>query len=150
MEIFIRKAFKTDLAEIITFQLAMAQETEGLVLNKEILTKGVHNLFADESKGLYWVATVKGEVVGSLMTNYEWSDWRNGNVVWIQSVYIKPAFRGKKIFKAMYQYIKKWVEESDNLRGIRLYVDKTNTNAQKVYQAIGMSAEHYTMYEWLK
>ncbi len=110
MEIFIRKAFKTDLAEIITFQLAMAQETEGLVLNKEILTKGVHNLFADESKGLYWVATVKGEVVGSLMTNYEWSDWRNGNVVWIQSVYIKPAFRGKKIFKAMYQYIKKWVE----------------------------------------
>lgn len=150
MDILIRKAYESDLNKIIAFQKAMAKETENLELDLETLTQGVQNLFNDSKKGYYWVAEINGKIAGSLMTNYEWSDWRNGNVVWIQSVYIKKDFRKQGIFKSMYQHLKTWVEDSDNLMGLRLYVDKTNTNAQKVYEAIGMSAEHYTMYEWLK
>ncbi len=150
MDILIRNATEHDLPEIITFQLHMAMETEDLMLDKETLSKGVHNLFHDKAKGLYWVAEVDGEVVGSLMTNFEWSDWRNGQVVWIQSVYVKPAFRGKRVFSKMYNHLKQWVVNHDDLKGLRLYVEKTNSNAQRVYEALGMSADHYILYEWLK
>jgi hypothetical protein len=42
------------------------------------------------------------------------------------------------------------VRESDELVGLRLYVDKSNKDAQSVYQTMGMTGEHYDLYEWLK
>jgi len=29
-------------------------------------------------------------------------------------------------------------------------VDKQNKSAQKIYEKLGMSKDHYEMYEWLK
>jgi len=26
-----------------------------------------------------------------LLTTFEWSDWRNGTILWIQSVYVLPT-----------------------------------------------------------
>jgi ribosomal protein S18 acetylase RimI-like enzyme len=34
------------------------------------------------------------------------------------------------------------------LLGLRLYVEKDNINAQKVYERTGMDGEHYRMFEW--
>lgn len=150
MDILVRNANSEDLETIIQFQLAMAKETEDLGLNLDDLTHGVNNLFSNPERGLYWVAELNGQIAGSLMTNYEWSDWRNGNVIWIQSVYVSSECRNKGVFKAMYLKIKDWVEATDELKGVRLYVEKNNSNAQKVYEAMGMTSEHYTMYEWLK
>jgi RimJ/RimL family protein N-acetyltransferase len=31
-----------------------------------------------------------------------------------------------------------------------LYVEKRNAAAQKVYERLGMSREHYEMFEWMK
>jgi predicted GNAT family acetyltransferase len=42
------------------------------------------------------------------------------------------------------------VNTDPDLRGIRLYVDKTNAVAKAVYQKLGMNGEHYQMYEWMK
>ena len=50
----------------------------------------------------------------------------------------------------MYENIQKEVEANANLAGIRLYVDKSNIPAQKVYKKIGMNDEHYALYEWMK
>jgi ribosomal protein S18 acetylase RimI-like enzyme len=84
------------------------------------------------------------------MTTYEWSDWRNGTVIWIQSVYIAPNHRGKGVYKTMYEFIQKMVSDDPDLRGIRLYVDKTNHAAQKVYTNLKMNGEHYQVFEWMK
>src|SRR5665648_542980 len=84
----IRQAQQTDSSSIVEFQLAMAMETEQLQLNEPTVEKGVAAVFADSSKGIYYVAEIKGQVVGSLLTTFEWSDWRNGTVLWIQSVYV--------------------------------------------------------------
>ena len=84
------------------------------------------------------------------MITYEWSDWRNGNVYWIQSVYVLPEYRGKGVFKEMYLHIKLSVKETPGLSGIRLYVDKHNHRAQKVYNKIGMDGSHYQLFEWMK
>jgi GNAT superfamily N-acetyltransferase len=146
----IRQAIETDSASIVEFQLAMAMETEQLELHEPTVIKGVAAVFADQSKGIYYVAELHGQVVGSLLTTFEWSDWRNGTVLWIQSVYVRPEFRKRSIFSRLYKHIQEMVASNHDLRGIRLYADKTNTSAHGVYEHLGMTAEHYQMYEWMK
>jgi GNAT superfamily N-acetyltransferase len=146
----IRKATITDWQAIADFQIAMALETENLNLDPPTVEKGVKAVFADPSKGIYFVAEREGLVIGSLMITFEWSDWRNGNVWWIQSVYVMPGFRRNGVFKKLYGYVKETVTKNDELRGLRLYADKSNNVAHKTYFSLGMNSEHYFMFEWMK
>lgn len=150
MEIKIRPGLLFDIQIIADFQEKMAWETEQLKLDPATVEKGVAAVFDDPTKGKYWLAECQGEVVGCLLTVPEWSDWRNGTVMWIHSVYVKPNFRKLGVFKLLYTHLKEMVETSTDLRGLRLYVEKANDRAQKVYEALGMSGEHYHLYEWLK
>ena len=147
--ITIRKATLTDAPDIIDFQLKMARETEELTLDKVTVTKGVNAVFHDLSRGQYYVAESSGIVVASLLITYEWSDWRNCNVWWFQSVYVVPDFRRQGIFRKMYMHIRQQAEEN-NIAGLRLYVETKNSRAQKTYEALGMSSEHYSFYEWMR
>jgi ribosomal protein S18 acetylase RimI-like enzyme len=146
----IRRAEKNDHPTIVDFQLRMALETEKLSLDPGTVSRGVMAVLNDNSKGQYFVADGNGKVVASLLITYEWSDWRNGTVWWIQSVYVIPDYRGKKIFKQMYLFLKKQVEEYANITGLRLYVDNRNRKAQEVYRALGMNGNHYATFEWMK
>ena len=127
----------------------MAWETEKLKLVPDIVEKGVNAVFANKALGQYWIAEEDGNTIASLLITYEWSDWRNSNVWWFQSVYVLPEYRRKGIFRSMYNHIK---DEADkqNIAGLRLYVETNNTRAQRTYEALGMQNEHYTMFEWLK
>ena len=145
-----RDAARTDVAAIVEFQLAMARETEEVALDRPTLTRGVDAVFDNPSIGRYYVAESGGEVIGSLLITYEWSDWRNGMVWWIQSVYVLPAFRGRGVYAGLYAHIKTIVEPDPAIRGIRLYVDNRNAAAQKVYARLGMEGEHYRVFEWMK
>ncbi len=147
--ITIRSAVPDDAIFIIEFQQKMAQETEGILLDFHTVTNGVHTVFTDATKGAYYVAVDGDTVVGSLMTTHEWSEWRCGTVIWIQSVYIIPTHRGQGVFKKMYQHIQSLVTPGSGYRGIRLYVDKTNHRAQRVYEKLGMNGEHYQVFEWM-
>jgi ribosomal protein S18 acetylase RimI-like enzyme len=146
----VREATRKDALIIAAFQLAMAAETELLMLDPDVVDKGVNAVFDDSGKGKYYVTEMNGEVIGSLMTTYEWSDWRNGTVLWIQSVYILPPHRRKGAYRKMYRFLQEVVYTDQNLRGIRLYVDKSNASAQTTYRDLGMNAEHYQTYEWMK
>lgn len=146
----IRPARPEDAGAIVDFQVLMARETEGLELDLPTVIRGVRAVFDDPSKGEYWVAEAGGRVVSSLMTTYEWSDWRDGTVLWVQSVYVLPELRGSGIYRRMYEHLKERVQASPRLMGIRLYVDRRNTAAQRVYERVGMSREHYEMFEWMK
>ncbi|MFH1120512.1 MAG: GNAT family N-acetyltransferase [Bacteroidota bacterium] len=146
----VRQATATDIGFIITGQLNLAWETEKIKLDVTIVSKGVKSVFGKPEKGFY-IVTEKGNLrCGCLMITPEWSDWRNAWVWWIQSVYVLPEFRKTGIFGMMYAYIKKEVIRQDNVSGIRLYVDNTNTIARKVYTRIGMNDEHYRTFEWMK
>lgn len=149
-EVTIRPGLLFDIDIIADFQVKMAFETENLKLDPPTVIKGVTAVLDDPSKGKYWLAEVAGQVVGCLLTVPEWSDWRNGTVLWIHSVYVHPDHRKAGVYKKLYLHLKQMVEESSELRGLRLYVDKSNSNAQKVYESLGMSGEHYHLYEWLK
>jgi len=145
----IREATPEDTTYIIEFQLAMAWETEQVKLDPLVVSEGLKQLFEDPAKGKYYVAEENNQVIGCLMTTFEWSEWRCGNVLWIQSLYIIPSHRGKGVFKRMYQYLQALVTPESEYRGIRLYVDKSNLAAQKVYESLGMNGDHYQVYEWM-
>jgi GNAT superfamily N-acetyltransferase len=138
------------LGAIINFQIEMALESEGLKLDPQTVEKGVLRVFENPNIGTYMVYLEGDEILGCLLIQNEWSDWRNGIVLWIHSVYILPQFRKKGIFKKMYEALKLKVENDPSLLGLRLYVDKKNIGAQKVYEKLNMGSDHYMLYEWLK
>jgi ribosomal protein S18 acetylase RimI-like enzyme len=150
-EIIIRIAKSSDIDSLIAFNQAMALETEGKQLDPAILSAGVSAVFADEKKGFYVVAesenNIGAKIVGGLMITFEWSDWRNAWFWWIQSVYILPAARGKKIYSRLYDFVKSRAAASENVCGFRLYVETENSHAQAVYEKVGMESSHYLMYE---
>ncbi|MGS0689857.1 N-acetyltransferase family protein [Shewanella sp. 30m-9] len=143
----IRKGQMADLQALVNFNQAMAEETENLVLDATTLTKGVNTLLTSTEKGFYLVAEVDGEIAGSLMVTFEWSDWRAKDYYWIQSVYIRPENRRQGIYGKLYQAVKDIAAENDGAASFRLYVEKENTNAQRTYSALGMEQSYYLMYE---
>ena len=145
-----RKAILTDAEAIQSFQQAMAWETEELKLNEGTLQKGVLAVFNNSDLGQYHVCVEGDTVVGSLLLTKEWSDWRNGTVWWLHSLYFKPDYRGRGLFSKMYKYVQDLANTDPNIRGIRLYVDETNENAQGVYKKLGMNGDHYRLFEWMK
>ena len=146
----VRKATIGESATIAGFQLAMALETEQLKLDPGVAGEGVKAVFRNPALGCYYVAERNGEIIGSLLTTYEWSDWRNGTVLWIQSVYVLPQFRRLGAYKVMYRYLQDMVQNDSGLRGIRLYADNSNGTAHQVYRNLGMTADHYMTFEWMK
>ncbi len=144
--ITIRRATAPDLAAIVAFNIAMAWETEGLRLDQAAISAGVQGLFDQPQFGFYVVAERAGEVVGSLMITYEWSDWRNRVFWWIQSVYVRPEARGQGVYRALYEGVRTMGRDA-NCCGFRLYVEKTNGTAQAVYRKLGMAESHYLMFD---
>ena len=143
----IRLARKEDASAMVEFNQAMALETEGKTLDSQILMSGVGAVFHDDKKGFYVVAEDEGKIVGGLMVTFEWSDWRDGWFWWIQSVYILPDYRGKRIYSLLYQFVKDEANKQGDVCGFRLYVEKENERAQKVYEKLGMEKTYYLMYE---
>ena len=146
----IRKALNKDIDVIARYNYNLAYETENKILDMNILTKGVEAIIKDENKGIYHVCEINGEVVGQIMYTFEWSDWRNGTFLWIQSVYVYKEFRGMGVFKALYKFIRDIADNDNNICGIRLYVEKENTIAKKTYKNIGMKECNYYIYEYDK
>ncbi len=147
--IVVRKAQAGDSRIIASFQIFLARETEQLELDPADVEQGVKAVFSDPGKGCYYIAKCGGDIAGSLLITYEWSDWRNRTILWIQSVYVVPKHRNKHVFRYLYEHIKQRVEDNPGLGGIRLYVDVTNKKAMQVYRHLGMNSEHYRLFEWI-
>jgi len=146
MQYRIRDAVPGDSENIAKFNSLMAEETERRRLNPDIIGNGVRRLLEDASRGRYWVAVADGEIVGQIMVTYEWSDWRNGALWWIQSVYVHPDHRRSGVFTALYRHVESIAQQSD-ARGLRLYVEQNNERAQKTYAALGMVNPNYQVME---
>jgi ribosomal protein S18 acetylase RimI-like enzyme len=146
MDIQVRNAEATDWATLAEFKSALAIETEGKTLAWETISKGVQRLLADPAKGRYFMAEVDGRIVGATMITYEWSDWRDGWIWWIQSVYVHPDFRGRGVFGRLFRHIERAAAESA-VRAVRLYVLDSNERARAIYAKLGMTESGYRVLE---
>src|SRR6476619_1846560 len=142
----IRPATPDDLDAIVAGNLALAEESENLRLDRETLRAGVLALLEGRAPGRYWVADSEGLIVGQVLITFEWSDWRNRVVWWIQSVYVAPAARRRGVFRALYEHARREAQ-SQGAGGLRLYVDVTNRRAQAEYWSLGMKGDHYRVFE---
>jgi ribosomal protein S18 acetylase RimI-like enzyme len=145
--LLVRAATPDDADHLVGFNAAMAWETERKQLDPGVLARGVARLFAEPARGRYWVAEREGSVQGGLLVTYEWSDWRDGDWWWIQSVYVVPEARGQGVFSALYRHVEGLARAAPQVVGLRLYVERENRRAQGVYEALGMSDAGYLMYE---
>jgi ribosomal protein S18 acetylase RimI-like enzyme len=142
----IRAARPEDAEVIADFNARMARETEGHAPDATTLAAGVRAALADPSKARYFVAEIDGRVAAQLMITLEWSDWRNGDIWWIQSVYVDPQFRRRGAFRALYRHVAQLARERGAV-GLRLYVEKENAAAQRTYAELGMQMTHYLVME---
>ncbi len=146
MDAKIRKATVEDLESIVANNIAMARETEGKELDPVKAEEGARAVLEGKADAVYYVVEVDGKVACQTMITKEWSDWRNGYFWWIQSVYTLPEYRGKGLFRRLYEYVMAEARKAGAC-GLRLYVDAGNTGAQKVYEKLGMSRTNYILYE---
>jgi GNAT superfamily N-acetyltransferase len=147
MELKIREAALSDAEVIAAFNLQLADESEGLRLEPATVRAGVAAELTDPTKGIYYVAEVEGAVIGQLMITYEWSDWRNGNIWWIQSVYVKPELRRAGVFRALFNHVRILAQRRKDVCSLRLYVHAENARARQSYERLGMSRTHYEIFE---
>ncbi|HEX2545738.1 MAG TPA: GNAT family N-acetyltransferase [Ramlibacter sp.] len=148
--LMIRAAREEDADTIAAFNAAMAFETEEKRLMPQVVAAGVRRLLAEPALGFYLVAQAEGEIVGCLMVTTEWSDWRNGRFWWIQSVYVRPAWRRRGVFRALYEYVSRTAAAQADVCGLRLYVEQENRGAKATYRSLGMTQTDYQLFEHLK
>ena len=147
MGITVRKATIDDLEALVHFNSAMAEETEDKQLSRDRLTRGVRAVFEDPAKGFYLLAETEGTVAGGLMVTVEWSDWRNAYFWWIQSVYVASDWRRRGVYTRLHEYVVDEARHRGDVCGVRLYVDRDNDVAQRVYANLEMHHSHYDLWE---
>ena len=146
-EISVRMGQMRDIAALADFNIAMARETEDKELSHGRVSGGVNTVMQDPAHGFYVVAEKAEGIAGSLMVTREWSDWRNGEFWWIQSVYVRPELRRQGIYRKLYEFVQAKALEQGNVCGFRLYVERGNTVAQRTYRNLGMVETVYRIYE---
>jgi ribosomal protein S18 acetylase RimI-like enzyme len=147
MPLSLRSATVADAAVIADFNARLALESEHKALDQTVLAAGVAAVLADANKGRYFVAEQDGSVVGQVLLTTEWSDWRNGWIWWIQSVYVHPEARRQGVFRALYQHVYQSARADPQVVGLRLYVERDNQRALDTYQGLGMDRTGYLVME---
>jgi ribosomal protein S18 acetylase RimI-like enzyme len=143
----LRLANSSDAAIIVDFNCRLASETEGKQLDRRTVERGVATLLADPRHGRYFVACDDGRVIGQMMHTYEWSDWRNGQIWWLQSVYVAADYRKRGVFRALFEHVLQTAEADPGVVGVRLYVEEGNESAQAAYHKLGLEEAGYHVME---
>jgi GNAT superfamily N-acetyltransferase len=147
MPVTVRPAAETDAAYLVEFNQRLAAESEGKTLDPAVVRAGVAAGLGDPNKAAYFVAEDGGAVVGMLLITREWSDWRNGWLWWIQSVYVRAEARRRGVFRALYDYVYRLAKTDSTVIGLRLYMEENNRVAAKTYVGVGMSPAGYVVYQ---
>ena len=145
--ITIRNANASDTRVIAEFNIALCRETENRELDRDTVLGGVANFLAEPKRGVYFVAEIDGDVIGQTAITYEWSDWRNGEMWWIQSVYVHRDHRGSGVFRELYQHVESLGKQDKHCCAIRLYMERDNSTARQAYLKLGFEETGYEVFE---
>ncbi len=146
-EIHIRPAHPEDAAAIARMNQQLAEETEGRRLPDAVVQAGVERGLRLAPEVRYFVAEAAGRPIGQLMLTREWSDWRNGWMLWLQSVFVDAEFRRRGIFRKLLEFGLSTCRETDHPVCVRLYVELENHAAAEVYRRLGFGCAGYRVME---
>ena len=130
----VRSAELNDLEKLVEFTATEAREAEGHEKDTKKLRNGIKAALADRSIAMYWVLVNEdNQPVGSTSALKEWSDWNAGYYWWIQSMYIRPDYRGKGYLDLLLDAIQLEMKKQNGLE-LRLYVHENNQAAIRAYE----------------
>ncbi len=130
----VRSAELNDLEKLVEFTAAEAREAEGDTKNMKTLADGIKAALEDRSIAMYWVLVNEdNQPVGIASALKEWSDWNAGYYWWIQSMYIRPNYRGKGYLDLLLDAIQLEMKKQNGLE-LRLYVHENNQAAIRAYE----------------
>ncbi|MEQ9409933.1 MAG: GNAT family N-acetyltransferase [Fuerstiella sp.] len=145
--ILIRVATIDDVEILADYNCRLAHETEDRQLDRTTVLSGVKRGLNVGDEVQYYVAESGGNVIGQLMLTREWSDWRDGWIVWLQSVYVAAEFRGQGVFRRLLQYVRQQLHDQPDVLGLRLYVEEENSAAITTYNRLGFQHPGYRVME---
>jgi len=147
MNVFIRAALPDDIEVISGFNCCLAKETENKTLDRTTVQNGVRRGFELGDEVQYFVAEDESGVIGQIMLTREWSDWRNGWMIWLQSVYVSPAKRGAGVFRILFERSIEMARLRCDPVCVRLYVEHDNEIAMTTYRRLGFQNSGYLVME---
>lgn len=143
MTFSVRPATNTDLDTLVSFTLAEAVEAEGIEISAETVSRGISAGLQEPALARYWVLENReGAVVGSISVVREWSDWHAGYYWWIQSMFIKPGYRGQGLMRQLITTVAEAAAAEAALE-LRLYVHEENKRAIRAYQRADFADSPY-------
>jgi len=145
--LLVRVAELRDVDVLTDFNCRLAVETEDKILDKTTVRNGVTRGLSVGHEVQYWVAEADDLVVGQLMLTREWSDWRDGWMYWLQSVYVAAEYRGQGVFRRLLQHVKEQLQQGDGVSCLRLYVEDENHAAIESYRRLGFEEPGYRVME---
>ena len=141
----VERPSRDDIGELAAMQCATAMETEGLKLDPATVRKGVENLMNKPARGFYLVAVCEGELVGCLQVIREWSDWRNGEIWSLHSMFVKPEHRRNGVFSALAGEVRRQALDG-NVLLVRIPVLQGNEAGGATCRALGFTESGYHDY----
>jgi ribosomal protein S18 acetylase RimI-like enzyme len=143
----VRDAVEADSDFLVASNAAMARETEHRTLDPGVLRRGVAGVFERADRGFYLVAEQAAVAVGCLLVTREWSDWRDRDWWWLQSVYVVPQARRSGVFSRLLAEVDRRARTTPRVAGLRLYVERDNARAMDTYRQQGFVETAYRLLE---
>jgi GNAT superfamily N-acetyltransferase len=143
----VRPASPADAPLLAEFNRRLARESEAKELDPAVVAAGVAAGLADPHKARYFVAEEGGAILGQLMLTTEWSDWRDGWIWWVQSVYVRADARRRGVSRALFAHVERLARQAGDVIALRLYVEDRNRAAQDTYARLGMAPGGYSVWE---
>lgn len=146
MDFTIRLAQPQDLDHLVGFNQSLAQEIRAKEVDLKLLMLGVQAVLDDPGRGFYTVVEKENRIIAAALITFEWSDWNNRWIWWLQDVYVVPNERQQGIFRRLYAHLKTQAQAANVCR-LCLYVFEGNTAAQEAYRKLGMAPSQSLLFE---
>ncbi len=147
LEFCIQPADNSHIDALTDYNCRLALETEGKSLCADTVRNGVLRGLSVGGEVQYFVAVAEETVIGQVMLTREWSDWRDGWMAWLQSVYVAEEFRGKGVFRGLLNYVKDQLRLQSDVLCLRLYVEQDNEAAVAAYRRLEFEDPGYRVME---
>jgi L-amino acid N-acyltransferase YncA len=138
-----RQAVKSDIPILSELLQSFCSEYLNKSLCEESCLKGVSHFFDHPYLGRYYICESEGSVLGYSMVFFEWSDWRAGNMYYIEAAYTRPAHRRKGVFKSLFKAMHSDAYSENS--AIRVIV--TESFPVQALQSLGLHESHYRVFE---
>ena len=151
MKLIIRIATMEDGETIGAFQIACAKESENRDLSPREVEAGVCSILSlmgtPAARGEYIVVEDEGnKIVGCSLLQLQFSDWKCGLYLNVESVYVLPEYRGKGILQDMMEYIEDGARKMGQVCEIRLCVAETNIPMHWALEKVNITKSKYVIF----